>query len=909
MKTIHRPLALAIAAALTLAACGGGGGNVRSEAPAAPAPSNPPPTTPPPSTTPPTTGAALEFCTAEGALNRGGQGPCVTASAIYRGMEDNLTVGTRQYQARALGYDGTGVKVGLLDDQRYVYAPIDNKVAYYQDYTGTALDTNNSKSGHGAIMGALIAGDPGSNNFHGGMAPGASLYWGRVCSNDSCSTQWASAALQDMIGKGVRLFNVSLSGQADALNTSEIAPIYARDYGRWLLQGDALMVASTGNAGYMYPGFPAVLPAHDAQYSHNIIAAANLVLDASGQPAGLHSTSNRCGTAYQWCISAPGTNLITPLPGTQWQQAATGTSNAAAIVSGTAALVWQAFPWMSAYNVQQTVLTTATDIGAPGVDTTYGWGVVNAGKAVKGPGRFVTDFEANVAGLAWFLNDIGGAGGLVKRGAGQLMLAGANTYGGQTVVEQGVLGVNGSLTSSVLVKSGATFQSYGAHVGAYTAQDKATTAVQIGKALQVDGAAALDGTLQLLAEPKGYTVQSTERILGAASISGTFDAVTYGSGLYYTAALAYTPTAVDAALTRTSTAAAASAAGLSSVAVDVGARLDTAFGGAALPVSSGFDRLVSVSNTAAAGAELETLSGEIQGTARSLGIVDAVQQGDRVADRLWDLGSEDAGGVWLQASSADSHLRQGSFADAHLQSHGAMGGADGRLDNDGVVGVALSKTRADGRLDGLAGSLEADRTGFALYGRMQAGKVAVAAVLGHDQVDAVTRRAAVLGGDAEAVTGDRKDRVLHGRIEVGLPIGSVTPFLSAGAIRHTQGAFTETGADGLGLAAREDTHGLTFADLGVRLRISFERCEWGGVLALRRVLTGEDAGYTATFAGVPGAGFRIAGQPLPLNSQRASLQGRCALTDRLSAYGDAGVEFSEGSRRVVQGVVGLRFGF
>lgn len=906
MKTTHSSLALAIAAALTLAACGGGGGggNVRPTTPSTPPPPPPPPTTPPP-----TTGNSLEFCTAEGALNRGGKAPCITATASYRGIEDNLTVGTRQYQARALGYDGTGVKVGLLDDQRYAYAPIDSKVAHYQDYTGTAQDPSVGKSGHGAIMGALIAGDPGSNNFHGGMAPGASLYWGRVCSNDTCSTSWASAALQDMIGRGVRLFSVSLSGQADALNTSDIAPIYARDYGRWLLQGDALMVASTGNAGYIYPGFPAVLPVHDAQFSRNIIAAANLNLDSSGQPSGLNPTSNRCGTAYQWCISAPGTNLITPLPGTQWQQAATGTSNAAAIVSGTAALVWQAFPWMSAYNVQQTILTTAIDIGQPGVDTTYGWGLVNAGKAVKGPAKFVTDFDANVSGMAWFLNDIDGVGGLVKRGAGQLMLAGANSYGGQTVVEQGVLGVNGSLSAPVLVKAGATFQSYGARVGAYTAQDKAVTAVQIGKGLQVDGAAAIDGTLQLLAEPKGYTVQSNERIIGAASITGTFDEVTYGSGLYYTATLAYTLTAVNATLTRTSASAAASAAGLSPAAVTVGSRLDTAFGSSPTPASSAFNRLASVTSTAAAAAELESLSGEIQGTARTLGILDAVQQGDRVADRIQDLRSDESGGVWFQVNNADSDLRQGHFADAHLQSHGFMGGVDRRFDNGGALGVALSKTRAEGQLDGLAGSLEADRTGLALYGRMQAGGVALAAVVGHDQVDAETRRAAVLGGDAEAVAGDRKDRVLHGRIEAGIPLGKITPFVAVGAIRHAQGAFSETGAAGLGLAAAKDTHSVSFADFGVRLGQTFDRCQWGGILALRRVLSGEDAGYTASFAGVPEGSFRVAGQPLSINSQRAGLQGRCEVAGKLSAYGDVGIEFTDGSRRAVQGAIGLRYGF
>src|SRR5690606_19705268 len=96
-----------------------------------------------------------------------------------------------------------------------------------------------------------------------------------------------------------------------------------------------------------------------------------------------------------------------------------------------AALVWQAFPWMSAANVQQTILTTASDLGAPGVDAVYGWGLLDVEKAVHGPGAFVGNFTADVPhGSYVFGNDIHGTGGLVKTGAGTLTLAGRNTYTG-----------------------------------------------------------------------------------------------------------------------------------------------------------------------------------------------------------------------------------------------------------------------------------------------------------------------------------------------------------------------------------------------------------------------------------------------------------------------------------------------
>jgi len=106
-----------------------------------------------------------------------------------------------------------------------------------------------------------------------------------------------------------------------------------------------------------------------------------------------------------------------------------GTSMATPVVSGVAALVKEAFPWFTAHDLQQTLLTTATDLGAPGVDEIYGWGLVNAAKAVLGYGQFVETATLDTKGYSsTFSNDISGAGGLVKAGAGTLTLIGANTY-------------------------------------------------------------------------------------------------------------------------------------------------------------------------------------------------------------------------------------------------------------------------------------------------------------------------------------------------------------------------------------------------------------------------------------------------------------------------------------------------
>lgn len=132
-----------------------------------------------------------------------------------------------------------------------------------------------------------------------------------------------------------------------------------------------------------------------------------------------------------------------------------GTSFAAPQVSGVAALTKQMFPWMTANNIRQTLLTTATDLGAPGVDEVYGWGLVNADKALRGPaafafGDFIVDIEksrldknrnTNNNNHWWFTNNIIGSGGLTYFNDSNysLILTGDNSYTGKTKVLYGML--------------------------------------------------------------------------------------------------------------------------------------------------------------------------------------------------------------------------------------------------------------------------------------------------------------------------------------------------------------------------------------------------------------------------------------------------------------------------------------
>jgi subtilisin family serine protease len=56
---------------------------------------------------------------------------------------------------------------------------------------------------------------------------------------------------------------------------------------------------------------------------------------------------------------------------------------ATAYVSGTAALVWSARPELTPAQVRELLQRSASDLGTPGHDDLFGWGLVQAREAVE----------------------------------------------------------------------------------------------------------------------------------------------------------------------------------------------------------------------------------------------------------------------------------------------------------------------------------------------------------------------------------------------------------------------------------------------------------------------------------------------------------------------------------------------
>ena len=95
--------------------------------------------------------------------------------------------------------------------------------------------------------------------------------------------------------------------------------------------------------------------------------------------------SNGCGSAKDWCLVAPGHDIYSTNAGGNYELQG-GTSLSEPHVTGAIAILKSAFPTMTAPEIVALLLSTATDLGAFGVDDVYGHGLVNLDEATRPQG-------------------------------------------------------------------------------------------------------------------------------------------------------------------------------------------------------------------------------------------------------------------------------------------------------------------------------------------------------------------------------------------------------------------------------------------------------------------------------------------------------------------------------------------
>lgn len=252
----------------------------------------------------------------------------------------------------------SSVLVAVVDTGIYNHSDLAaNYVALGYDWVNDDSDPTDDH-GHGTHCAGIIAATLNNSKGIAGIAQIKVMAEKGFANNGIGYSDDLANAIIHAANQGARIISCSW-GSSQESQLLHAAIKYATNTG-------ALVIAAAGNSGSNSRHYPAA-------YDEVIAVTATNEKD---NPASF--------TTYgDWVdLAAPGTSIYSTY---LWDYylSMSGTSMACPHVTGVAALVWSQYSTMSNEQVRSQLLYTADDLGAAGFDVFYGYGRVNARKAVS----------------------------------------------------------------------------------------------------------------------------------------------------------------------------------------------------------------------------------------------------------------------------------------------------------------------------------------------------------------------------------------------------------------------------------------------------------------------------------------------------------------------------------------------
>lgn len=259
--------------------------------------------------------------------------------------------------------DGSGVRVAVID------TGIDKE---HSDLRGRVIRTRNftddratSRDIHGTLMAGIIAAVPRNGFGIDGVAPGARIISIKVLKQTSPSGETDGSSVSVSMG-----IDYAILSKAHVINMSygspKEDPTVARVVKAAISRGIVVVVAAGNDGARGRLSYPAAVHAE-------VIAVS--AVDNNRSPYLM-------GTRGDYIdVAAPGVDVLSTGPGDTFQYSS-GTSAAAAHVTGVVALLLSKRPRTPPSRIKAVLEETATDLDPGGRDIIYGSGLVDACKAM-----------------------------------------------------------------------------------------------------------------------------------------------------------------------------------------------------------------------------------------------------------------------------------------------------------------------------------------------------------------------------------------------------------------------------------------------------------------------------------------------------------------------------------------------
>jgi thermitase len=223
--------------------------------------------------------------------------------------------------------------------------------------------------GHGTHVAGIIAAAINNSIGIAGLAQVRIMAEKVLDASGSGSSSDIARGIVHAVDRGAKIINLSLGSPVNSELMHE-AVKYAYDHG-------VLVVAAVGNDAANVKGYPAA-------YDEVVAVSAT---DRFDKPAAFTNYGD-------WVdVAAPGVDILSTMPTYHVSlndqgyamnyDFLSGTSMASPHVAGVAALVWSRFPNMTRDQVRAQLQYSAEDLGEPGFDVYYGFGRIDARRAVE----------------------------------------------------------------------------------------------------------------------------------------------------------------------------------------------------------------------------------------------------------------------------------------------------------------------------------------------------------------------------------------------------------------------------------------------------------------------------------------------------------------------------------------------